>query len=385
MLVLTVLFGTALLSYLPRLMLGALLIYIGVDLLYEWVVAVWAKFPKVDALIVMTILVTIGLTNFLWGILIGTFLTILLFVVNYSRVNVVRYTLTGTTYHSRFFRQLEHTRLLERHGDQIFIFKLEGFIFFGTANYLYEQVHQRIRNPGSMPVRYMILDFEMVSGLDSTGLLSFEKMLQYTQDRQVNLVFSGLKDRALRQFENGGFGGLIEGLYLFPQLDRAVEWCETSIIQDFSFESEQEKSLTKKLQPIIPDEKALTRLLSLMSRRHYAPGEYLMRAGDPPDEIMLIEDGQVTVQLEPPEGEPIRLETTAGGRVIGELGFYLDQPRTAHVRADTDTDVYVLTRQDLDRLQAESPDVLLTLSRIVVHQTSQRVVNMTQFHDAVQQ
>ncbi len=383
LLLLTVLFGTALLSFVPRILLGALLIYIGVELLYEWVVEVWAKFPRVDALIVMIILVTIGLTNFLWGILVGTILTILLFVVSYSRVNLVRYTLTGTTYHSRFYRQLEHTRLLERFGDQILIFKLEGFIFFGTANDLYEQVHQRIRQPGKIPVRYVILDFEMVSGMDSTGLLSFSKMLQFTQDRNVALIFSGLKGRALKQFENGGFGAHIDGLHLFSQLDRAVEWCEEKIIAEHHTVEGEAERLADKLLPIVPDEEAIQRLLGQMARRTYEPGAYLMREGDPPDEIMLIESGQVTVQLEPADAEPVRLETSAGGRVIGELGFYLDQPRTAHVRADTLTQVFVLTRADLPRLQEMYPEVLHTLARIVVHQTSQRVVSMTQFHDAM--
>ncbi len=383
LLLLTVLFGTALLSFVPRILLGALLIYIGVELLYEWVVEVWAKFPRVDALIVMIILVTIGLTNFLWGILVGTILTVLLFVVSYSRVNLVRYTLTGTTYHSRFYRQLEHTRLLERFGDQILIFKLEGFIFFGTANDLYEQVHQRIRQPGKIPVRYVILDFEMVSGMDSTGLLSFSKMLQFTQDRNVALIFSGLKGRALKQFENGGFGAHIDGLHLFSQLDRAVEWCEEKIIAEHHMVEGEAERLADKLLPIVPDEEAIQRLLGQMARRTYEPGAYLMREGDPPDEIMLIESGQVTVQLEPADAEPVRLETSAGGRVIGELGFYLDQPRTAHVRADTLTQVFVLTRADLPRLQEMYPEVLHTLARIVVHQTSQRVVSMTQFHDAM--
>ncbi len=373
LLLLTVLFGTALLSFVPRILLGALLIYIGVELLYEWVVEVWAKFPRVDALIVMIILVTIGLTNFLWGILVGTILTVLLFVVSYSRVNLVRYTLTGTTYHSRFYRQLEHTRLLERFGDQILIFKLEGFIFFGTANDLYEQVHQRIRQPGKIPVRYVILDFEMVSGMDSTGLLSFSKMLQFTQDRNVALIFSGLKGRALKQFENGGFGAHIDGLHLFSQLDRAVEWCEDRILLAHGFAlDEPAVPLAERLAAALMAADTAS-LMGYLERTEVAAGELLMRQDDPPDDVYLIESGRITVTMELGGGDAVRLLTMGAGSVVGQEELYLGTSRTASAVAETASTVYRLSAGALHRMETDAPALAIALHHFMARALTERL------------
>jgi SulP family sulfate permease len=92
----------------------------------------------------------------------------------------------------------------------------------------------------------------------------------------------------------------------------------------------------------------------------------------------------VTVQLEQEDGSPLRLETAGGGRVVGEVGFYLDRPRTADVIADEDTGAYALKRETLERIKIEDPNVLYTLSRLVVNQTSERIVAMTRALDALE-
>lgn len=384
LLVVTVMFGTGALAYLPRMMLGALLVFLGANLLYEWVIEVWAKFPVIDASIVMAILAAIIWKDFLWGIGIGTVLTIILFLVSYSRINVIRHILSGSNYQSRMHRSLEHARLLKAYGEKICIFKLEGFIFFGTANELYEQVHARIKDAGLHSTRFLILDFDMVTGLDTTGLLSFEKMLQYTRSQETDLILSGLQGRALSQFSKGGFKDGDDRLRIFPSLDRAVEWCETQLIMEASVEFSPAQSLLESLLTLLPEEEHLRALLDYMERRDYGQGTYLMRAGDPPGEILFIETGQVTIQLGQEDGTPLRLETAGGGRVIGEVGFYLDQPRTADVIADEETGVYVLKRETLERIRTEDPNVLYTLSRLVVNQTSERVIAMTRALDALE-
>lgn len=241
-LVVVLVFGTQLLSFVPRMVLGALLVYLGADLIYEWVFEVWKKFPRIDAAIVMVILVTIVLKDFLWGIGVGMVLTIVLFVVSYSRVNVVRYAASGNSFRSRHNRRIEHERVLELHGDKLHGLRLEGFIFFGTANHLYENVKALLKPGPNLPIEYVLLDFSLVHGLDTTGLLSFEKMVQAARDRKATLVFSGLNGRVREQFQNGGFLEASEGLLVLQNLDRAVEWCETQLIDSTALNSPVKKA-----------------------------------------------------------------------------------------------------------------------------------------------
>jgi sulfate permease, SulP family len=92
---LTVLSGAALITYIPKLILGAVLVYLGVGLLVEWVYEAWFKFPKIDFLIVVSVMAVIIVSGFLNGIIFGLVLAIILFVVSYSRVSIVRFALSG--------------------------------------------------------------------------------------------------------------------------------------------------------------------------------------------------------------------------------------------------------------------------------------------------
>ena len=383
LIILTVLFGMKFLSFVPRMVLGALLVFLGLDLMYEWIIEVWKKFPKVDAALVMTILLVIILKGFLWGIGVGMVLTIILFIVNYSRVDVIRYSTSGSSYRSRRTYDVSDATVLSLHADRVHIVKLDGFIFFGTANNLYEKIKMVLRREGGLPLQFIILDFALVSGLDSTALLSFQKMLQLSASNGVQLILSGLQGRALDQFQKDGLINQNEDLHIMQDLDRAIEFCETRIIRENSSVFPRKRNLKNYFLKIVPNEKAVEDLISYMRLRTFEPGEYLMRAGDPPTELYFIESGQVTIQLDAGSDVPVRLETTGGGRVIGELGFYLSRPRTADVIADEATVAYVFCQDDLDKVKKENAEAMHVLSQLVIYQTSERIVTMTRELDAM--
>ena len=109
-----------------------------------------------------------------------------------------------------------------------------------------------------------------------------------------------------------------------------------------------------------------------------------MRQGDEPDQLFLLEAGQVTAQIEKPGSVPVRLETMQGGRVIGELGFFLGTRRNASVVTDRPTVVYCLTRGAWDKIQANQPDVAQTLTGVVIHLLGQRVQHLSRAVEALQ-
>jgi SulP family sulfate permease len=384
LLILTVVAGTTLLSLIPRLLLGGLLIYIGLALLHEWVIQSWSSFPKIDYAIVLSILVIIALKGFLWGIGLGLIMAILLFVVSSSRVDIVRYELSGATYRSRVNRSLREWELLQRQGDQLVIFKLRGFIFFGTANNLFKRVRACAYRADGSPVRYILLDFEQVTGLDSTALLSFSRLLQWARENQIALNMSGLAARARDQLRNGGFTEQTEGLRLFVDMDRGVEWCEDQIVASAQTEVSPKANLQDQLLTILPDQAQIAALIQHMHRREVAAGEHIIRQGDEPDHVFFVESGQLTAQLEKPGREPVRLETMQGGRMVGELGFFLGTPRNASVVADRASVVYFLTYEDWDQMTKYYPEVAQTCNSLAIRLLGQRVAHLTRVVDALQ-
>jgi SulP family sulfate permease len=381
---LTVFVGASLLNYVPRMLLGALLVFLGLSLLIEWVYRAWFKFPRVDFLIIMLILGIIALRGFLEGILVGLVLTIIIFVVNYSRISVVKHALSGKDYRSRVSRSRREQEILDAHGDQIYILKLQGFIFFGTANHLFEQIRERLLRTGLAPLRYAVLDFQQVIGLDSTGLLSFAKMLQLVQEKLVTLIITGASETVRMQFEKGGLQEQPSVLRFSPDLDHGIERCENEIIAVARIEPEGEKRLQEHLEEMLPAAKDMGKLIRHLEKREIAKGDYLICQGEEPDFIFFVESGRLTAQLEAPGQEPVRLETTRGGRSVGEIGYYLGIKRTASVVATEPSIVYYMSKQDLERIERTDPEAASLLHRVVVHVLGERVVHLTRVVDALE-
>ncbi len=81
----------------------------------------------------------------------------------------------------------------------------------------------------------------------------------------------------------------------------------------------------------------IEQLAGSLTPLHFAPGEVLMRAGDPGDRFILIDSGSVEV-----EQAGATLRTIGAGGHVGEVALLRSIPRTATVRALTDTTAFGL-------------------------------------------
>ena len=372
----TLFVGTSAILYIPKFIFGAVLIYLGIELLMDWVYEAWFKFSRIDFLVVITILVILAISGVLQGIIAGLILAVAMFAVSYSRVSVIKFAFTGREFRSRVTRAPHENQVLDTHGEQLYILKLEGFIFFGTANGIFEALRQRIKIPTNNDLKYCLLDFSKVSGIDSTGMLSFNRMIQWSQEHDITLVFSGVAQGIKHQFLQERTQAENLTMQFLPNLDRALEWCENEIISINLADLKLKKDITDQLKAIFKDE-GIEKLIPYLQRREYRAGEYLIKEDDTPDFIFFIHSGQVTAQLESNSREPIRLETMRSGRSVGEIAFYLGTRRTASVVADQDSVVYSLSIDDLKNMEAHAPEVANIFHRVSVFLLSERVMHLT--------
>lgn len=371
--------GGAALGRMPTLVFGTLLIYLGLSFLWEWVIDARTRLPRVDYAIVLLILVVIAAFGFLQGVVVGIIATIVMFVVSYSRTSVVKHELSVASFKSRVTRNAEQRALLDTLGEQSYILQLQGFIFFGTANSLLERVRERIRRA---PARHVLIDFRQAIGLDSTALLSFIKMQQLAHDSGFVLVLSGLSPALMKQFNRGGLSAEPGILQFADDLDHAVEWSEDELCRSAADDT-LPRTLAAYLMALAPETPA-ERIVGYMERIELAAGDRLIDQGAESDDLYFIESGQVTAQLESADGPPMRLETMHGGRIVGELGFYLGTRRSAAVVADEPSVIYLLSRDTLARIEQDAPDVALALHRIIIHLLGERVLHLVRAVEAMQ-
>jgi sulfate permease, SulP family len=375
--VLPFLFGFAALSYIPKLMIGAMLIVFGLSFLFEWLYEAWWKFSKLEYAIVLLILVSIATLGFLPGVAVGFVAAVALFVISYSRVNVTRNTLTGAEIKSRIARSPAERAVLDAHGHKTLVLKLQGYLFFGTAHTLLENLRQRIDHEAAAELRYVVLDFEKVSGLDASAMLSLVKLKQVLDARAVSILIAGATARIQQRLQRDAFAGESA---VFRNLDHAMESVERNLLTDVA----QPHTLRDSMASAARDDAQLAALFTFLDRRQVAPGDYLIRQADPADDIYFVESGRVTAQLENPGNPPVRLESMGPGHVVGELGFYLGQQRTASVVVDEPGVVYQLTSASLTRMEQTEPTVASYFHRLIVRLLAARTTHLIRVVDALE-
>jgi SulP family sulfate permease len=274
--------------------------------------------------------------------------------------------------------------------------QLQGFIFFGTANNLLNQIRESVNDPGREKPDFVVLDFQRVAGLDSTAMLSFTRMKQVAEKEGFTLVFSRPNERVLGQLQQSD---LVDDavVRIFESLDQALESCENLILDEAVVElDEAPPLLADQLLELLSSgigavrespsqsEPPLQDLLDNLEKLDVDAGQVLVRMGDRAEDLFFIESGQVTAQLTRPGRPSIRLETMGSGSVIGEIGFYLGLERTADVVSDKPGTVYRLSLEELKDLEKTNPEAASVLHQVVIHLLAARVVRLTQTVQALE-
>lgn len=368
--------GAAFINLFPKPILGGLLMFLGLSFMVEWLWDARERLARTDYFIVILILIIIGLKGFLAGVGVGSVVAVVLFVVKYSRIDVVKHDLSGAVHHSNVDRRAEHRKLLAEQGRRINILKLQGFIFFGTANLLLERFKKRIDNRSEMPLRYSILDFRGVSDLDSSAVFGFVRMRQLAAASDVHLIFTNTAPGIRRRLEKGGLGLPDDTVFsIHADLDHGLEWCENEIIAAAHLTRNGfTRTLIDYFQDLIPPGTDTAHLLEYMEKRAIKPGDVMIRQGDPPDVMYFVESGRVTARLELSRGRSVRLRSMGSGTVVGEIGLYLEMPRTATVVADQPGVVYCLTAAALGRMARESPALAAAFHHFMVRLLAERLL-----------
>jgi small-conductance mechanosensitive channel len=114
--------------------------------------------------------------------------------------------------------------------------------------------------------------------------------------------------------------------------------------------------------PLSADE---TSMLAQAAVRHvFAPGETVIRAGDPGSSMFVVHKGKVRVQVSE-NGRPRTVATLNEGDFFGEMALFTGEPRTANVLALEETEVLEIGHAAMKRVFDTNPDLVESLSFIM--------------------
>ena len=366
----TLFFGANVLSIFPKVILGGLILNLGLSFLEEWLYDTWEKLTRNDYFVIVIILFVIAAVGFLEGIVIGLLMSIVLFVLSYSKVEVVKHELSGTTFHSNVERSEYLKRIIADHGEQISILPLQGFIFFGTANRLLDKVKERVENEEASHLKYLIFDFRHVTGLDSSTINSFNKLRIMAKNHGFKVVFCSLNQDMTNQLRTGGLLPDEGGVFVeFDDLDHGLERCEDELIEQY-----------KRLDEELPDSKKADSfkdqfpgIAEFFEEKIVDGNTSIIEQGKDPGGIYFIDSGRITVRLDIGTGEGIRLKSLGAGTVVGEVSLYLGSKASASVLTKTDCVIYFLSKDNFQKLNLESPGKAAELHTYIIKLLSDRL------------
>jgi SulP family sulfate permease len=103
-------------------------------------------------------------------------------------------------------------------------------------------------------------------------------------------------------------------------------------------------------------------------------GEAFIRRDQPSDDMFILLEGQVTVFRRLSNGQLARARTLGPGSVIGEIGVYLGTVRTASVAVDQPVRMLRVTRQALQLMQDQDPDLAIAFHQMIVRLLAERLL-----------
>lgn len=374
--------GGSFLSFFPKFIAGGLPLYLGLSMLWEWLVDVRKSMPKVDYAIILVIVLIVEFLGFLQGIGIGIVASVAIFVLRYSTINIIKSAYDGTKLRSNKDRPITDQRILDYNGERSIVLKIQGFIFFGTANSLYEQVKTMVGKP-TEKVQSVIMDMSLVQGIDSSAVKSFDKLLLHLEKKNIALLFVNLSPRVSSLFEVNGFTQeKHSSLTIYRTLDEALELCEDTIVRDEKMKIQQAHvdgtdSRNELIEAVYSDmmaaldvqvlfETVVEKAGQYMEKLSVNKGDTLFKQGDENTDLYFISRGQIALQKEESDGQKNRIRTLGPWSITGVLGSFLGYHSTYDAVVMKTGVVYKLPAKSRAKLETDDPQLTADLHKLII-------------------
>ncbi len=363
--------GPPILNYLPNFIISGLLVYVGIDFLYSWAYKIYFKINKKEYAIVLLVMFTIIINGLIQGLITGIVIALILFVIEFSGVSIIKESLSGKDLQSNNQRgAIEQKALIEK-GDEIKIFILTGFIFFGTANRLFIKIKEQANSTGLVPLKYIVFDWRQVTGMDSSTVYSLQKILQLSDIKNIGLIFTNIPDKIKVVLDKNFLEH--KSLHIFSTLNQGLEWYENKILlsfqKDVSLVTFESFLLSSDMNPDY-----IGTLISYFEKKYIPEDYYLIKQGDSAEKLYFIESGLLDVFFELDTGQRIYLERVNTGIFVGEIGLLLKQARSASVMTKMPSVVYELPLNNLNLMKSNSIEVYAEFEQMMITFLAKRLL-----------
>jgi sulfate permease, SulP family len=214
------LFLTEPMQYLPKTVLGAVIISAAIGLVEP---AAWRALRAVGRFEVAIAAVTMT------GVVVFGVLQALVIAVALSILDAVRRSAQPHDAVLGWVERLGRYANVELHPSAtitpgVVVYRLDDRLFFANARYVKGRVREAVRG-APQPVRWLVFDAEAMSHVDATGLEALQDIERTLSREGTTLLLARLKGVLEARLEGSGLGASIGPEHRFPTVRAAVEYC----------------------------------------------------------------------------------------------------------------------------------------------------------------
>lgn len=214
---LTLLFLTPLLYYIPDATLAAVIIVSVLKLFNVGSFKHLYKTHRRDFIVMVATFITSLALNIEFGILVGVILSLILVLQQSSKPRIA---VLGRVPNTTNFRNTNVLKDLEV-VDGALIIRLEDQLFFGNNEYFDEQIRELVENH-STPLDVLFLDAKSIFQIDSSGVDTLFDVHEYLSEKEIKLYICGGMARFRKQLSKSGFTKTLEPSSIQLSLHKAI-------------------------------------------------------------------------------------------------------------------------------------------------------------------
>ena len=371
---LALVYGNRIVGLIPTPVVGGILLCTGITLLNDWVVRNRKRLPATEFGVLVSIFVAILMFGFLEGVGIGMLVTIVLLIFRLSRLDPVEDRFDVRERPSNRRRSIPAQAILKEEGGRGVVYKLRGYVFFGSAYSLFSRLEEDLASSRSVCI---VLDLQQVSGFDFSAVRSLCTFVSKAHAARWKVIVCGGTDRFNRRLEDNLSAVEYRWLVLEADLDRALERCEDVVINRCEAEKPQQdfhRALIGRVADEMVDqldrqaffEEMVDELYDWIEPHGYAAGDTVSGPDEPLRGLQLLVGGRVSVF----DSAGRRLRQCGPGDVLDAGAAFGDMKTDTHTVADRSCWVAMLTPAARQLLEERNRALALKVDRYVILRSS---------------
>ena len=359
--------GASFTHYVPKFVLGGLIITLGAGLVKKWLFDAKRLIPWRDYFVLLLVTLVILYWGFIAGIFVGILIGCIIFAYGASRTNAIKFCFDGAEYRSSLDRGSDELAIISSNREEVQGFVLQSYLFFGTSNKLYERVKLTIKQHGNC--KFLIFDFSLVNGIDSSAFHSFRQIKLLAEERAIRLILVNISE----DHRDGFLAILSQEDQLMTSLDQALEVCENDVISRHHQHQQEARNLIEWLEGDLGSGELAQRLASSCEKLEIKKGEIVAEQGAAADSMHFILNGRLGIAIQREDGALTRVRSLGRYTTVGEMGFLTRERRSATIIAEEDSIIYQLTLACFEKIKKEDPALSEALLSYVIMLLSQRL------------